>query len=69
MLQYTNGFSSAIDSQKEEVIINFTQQAPVFDVEGNVVEVQVENIIGLAMGKSMAENLVEVLNGLLSEME
>lgn len=69
MLQYTNGFSCAIDPTREEVIINYTQQAPIFDEDGNVTKVKVEEVIGLAMGRGMAENLVEALNGLLNDSD
>lgn len=69
MLQYTNGFSCATDPLKEEMIINFGQQMPSYDEEGNVVGVKVEEVVTLAMGRSTTERLINSLIELLDENE
>lgn len=67
MLQYTNGFSCAVDPAREEIIIKFGQQAPVYDDDGNVVDVKIEDVVDLAMGRSTAERLIDSLIELLDE--
>lgn len=69
MLQYTNGFSCAVDPAREEIIINFGQQAPVYDAEGNVADIKVEDVVALAMGRSTAERLINSLIELLDDDE
>lgn len=66
MLQYVNGFSCAIDSEKEDVILNFVQRSPVIDEEGIQEETQVETVSSLIMGKAVAERLLEALEELLT---
>lgn len=61
MLQYTNGFSCAMDQEEEEIIINFVQQSPVLDDEGKVKEVKSEEVISLVMRKALVEKLLETL--------
>ncbi len=67
MLQFTNGFSCAMDQQKEELMINFIQQIPEIGDDGKTENVRIEEVINLVMGKVMAQNLLEALSGILSE--
>ena len=67
MLQFTTGFSCAMDQQKEELIINFIQQIPEIGDDGKTENVRIEEVINLVMGKVMAQNLLEALSGILSE--
>ncbi len=67
MLQFTNGFSCAMDKQKEELMINFIQQIPEIGDDGKTENVRIEEVINLVMGKVMAQNLLEALSEILSE--
>ena len=62
MLQFTNGFSCAMDQQKEELMINFIQQIPEIGDDGKTENVRIEEVINLVMGKVMAQNLLEALS-------
>ena len=67
MLQFTNGFSCAMEKQKEELMINFIQQIPEIGDDGKTENVRIEEVINLVMGKVMAQNLLEALSEILSE--
>lgn len=69
MLQYTNAFSCALDQEKEEVIINFIQNSPVFDIEGNMAEVKSEEVISLVMRKAIVDKLIAALCEITDEDE
>lgn len=65
MLQYVNGFSCAIDSEKEDFIINFVQRIPRFEIEGIQEDMITENVTSLVMGKAVAEKLLKALQEML----
>lgn len=65
MLQFTNGFSCAMDQENGELIVNFIQQAPRVDDNGETAEVSVSEVVSLVMGKVMAQKLAESINELL----
>lgn len=67
MLQFTNGFTCAMDRKKGEVIINFMQQTPQFDSAGNVQSVSIETTNSMVMNRITAEELIANLNDILSE--
>ncbi len=67
MVQYVNGFSCALDSEKEDLIINFVQRIPVIEEDGILEEAQVENVASVVMGKIVAEKLLDVLKEILDD--
>lgn len=67
MLQFTNGFSCAMDQKKEELMINFVQQVPEIGEDGKTQSVQVEDVIKLVMGKVLAQDLLDALTEILVE--
>lgn len=67
MLQFTNGFSCAMDQSKGEMILKFFQQSPNLNDEGQVVDVQRENVVDLAMSTVTARNLVEIMGEILND--
>lgn len=66
MLQFTNGFSCAMDQEKEEVIITFVQQVPEIGEDGKTT-VTVEEVTRLVMGKVTAQNLSDGLAEILTD--
>lgn len=66
MLQFTNGFSCAVDQSKGEMIVKFMQQSPVLDNGGNIVDVQTEEVVTLAMSIVTAANLVDIIGEILN---
>jgi hypothetical protein len=66
MLQFTNGFSCAMDQAKEELILRFVQQVPEIGEGGVAESVTVEEVSNLVMGRVMAQNLLEALNEILT---
>lgn len=67
MLQFTNGFTCALDQEKEELIITFVQQIPQIESDGKTTNINVEEVVKLVMGKVTAQNLIEGLNEVLTE--
>lgn len=67
MLQFTNGFSCAMNQDKGELFITFVQQFPKFDEDGNATNVEVEEVVKLVMGKDTAQNLIDGLNEVMTE--
>lgn len=67
MLQFTNGFSCAMDQKKEELMINFVQQVPEIGEDGKTQSVQVEDVIKLVMGKVLAQDLLDALTEILAD--
>ncbi len=67
MLQFTNGFSCAMDQEKEELMINFIQQIPNIDEGSKVNSTRVEEVAQLVMGKVLARNLLDALTQVLEE--
>ena len=65
MLQYVNGFSCAMDSEKDELIIKLLQRSPDFtDDNDGVIMDEVETIV---MGKVTAQRLLEGLKEMLED--
>lgn len=69
MLQFVNGFTCAVDSEKQEFIINFIQRIPKIEDGGIQSETIVENVSSIVMGKSLAEKLVEAVQDMLEAEE
>lgn len=69
MLQFTNGFSCAVDQEKGDLIINFIQQVPKWETEEGETEVKMEEVVSLVMGKVMAQRLAESLSEICKEDE
>lgn len=67
MIQYTNGFTCAMDNEKGEVIINFIQQSPQIEEDGTIKEIKVEQVASLVMGKVTAKNMLDNLSKMLEE--
>lgn len=69
MLQYTNGFSFALDREKESLIMNCVQRIPKI-IDGKMgEETEVENVATLVMDKTTAETLLKALKTLLENEE
>ena len=66
MLQFTNGFTCALDQEKEELIITFVQQVPKIENDGKATHIEVEEVVKLVMGKVTAQNLIEGLSEVLA---
>ena len=66
MLQFTNGFTCALDQEKEELIITFVQQVPQIENDGKATHREVEEVVKLVMGKVTAQNLIEGLSEVLA---
>ena len=65
MLQYVNGFSCAMDSEKDELIIKLLQRSPDFaDDNDGVIMDEVATIV---MGKVTAQRLLEGLKEMLED--
>lgn len=67
MLQYTNGFSCAMDNEKESLIINFIQEMPQIDNGAMKDETMIENVTTLVMDKATAEKLLNALKQMLGD--
>lgn len=67
MLQFINGFSCAMDQEKEELIITFVQQVPEIGEDGKATTVKVEEVVKLVMGKVTAQNLSDGLAEILTD--
>lgn len=67
MLQFTNGFSCAMDQEKEELIITFVQHVPEIGEDGKTTTVTVEEVTRLVMGKVTAQNLLDGLAEILAD--
>lgn len=65
MLQYVNGFSCAVDSEKEEFIINFVQRIPKINENGIQEELTTETVSSIVMGVAVAERLLDTLEEML----
>ena len=66
MLQYTNGFTCAVDNDKQSLIINFVQTVPIIDINGNVERNETEQIASIVMSYASAVNLSQVLENVLN---
>jgi hypothetical protein len=67
VLQYTNGFSCAINGEKTEIVIHFVQNCPGFDESGKVSSLVNEPVTTLIMHKDVASGLISALTRLLSD--
>lgn len=67
MVQYVNGFSCAINEEKGEFMLNYTQRFPKI-VQGNLEdENETEIVSSLVMNTQVAERLRDALNDLLGD--
>ena len=65
MLQYVNGFSCAMDSEKDELIIKLLQRSPDFTDDND--GVIVDEVATIVMGKVTAQHLLEGLKEMLED--
>ena len=65
MLQYVNGFSCAMDSEKDEMIIKLLQRSPDFTDDND--GVIMDEVTTIVMGKVTAQHLLEGLKEMLED--
>lgn len=65
MLQYVNGFSCAMDSEKDELIIKLLQRSPDFTDDND--GVIMDEAATIVMGKVTAQRLLEGLKEMLED--
>ena len=65
MLQYVNGFSCAMDSEKDELIIKLLQRSPDFTDDND--GVIMDEVVTIVMGKVTAQHLLEGLKEMLKD--
>ena len=65
MLQYVNGFSCAMDSEKDELIIKLLQRSPDFTDDND--GVIMDEVATIVMGKATAQRLLEGLKEMLED--
>ncbi len=65
MLQYVNGFSCAMDSEKDELIIKLLQRSPDFTDDND--GVIMDEVATIVMGKVTAQCLLEGLKEMLED--
>lgn len=65
MLQYVNGFSCAMDSKKDELIIKLLQRSPDFTDDND--GVIMDEVATIVMGKVTAQRLLEGLKEMLED--
>ena len=65
MLQYVNGFSCAMDSEKDELIIKLLQRSPDFTDDND--GVIMDEVATIVMGKVTAQRLLEGLKEMLED--
>ena len=65
MLQYVNGFSCAMDSEKDELIIKLLQRSPDFTDDNDCVIM--DEVATIVMGKVTAQRLLEGLKEMLED--
>ena len=65
MLQYVNGFSCAMDSEKDELIIKLLQRSPDFTDDND--GVIMDEVATIVMWKVTAQRLLEGLKEMLED--
>ena len=65
MLQYVNGFSCAMDSEKDEMIIKLLQRSPDFTDDND--GVIMDEVATIVMGKVTAQRSLEGLREMLED--
>ena len=65
MLQYVNGFSCAMDSEEDEMIIKLLQRSPDFTDDND--GVIMDEVATIVMGKVTAQRLLEGLREMLED--
>jgi hypothetical protein len=65
MLQYVNGFSCAMDSEKDELIIKLLQRSPDFTDDND--GVIMDEVATIVMGKVTTQRLLEGLKEMLED--
>lgn len=69
MLQYVNGFSCALNEEKEEFILNFVQRFPKIKDGKMENETDVEVVSSLVMDMQIAKRLKNALGEMLEDEE
>lgn len=67
MYEYVNGYSCAVDTECDNVVLNFRQRVPSFDDEGKLVKVEVSSVASIIMDLDMAKQLGKALCNLGEE--
>ena len=69
MNQYANAFSCAKDNSGAEIVINFGQNTPVFNDNGDLDKVVREPVASIVMNSEHAKQFLNILSDLLKEDE
>lgn len=65
MNTYVNRFVFTANNFKEEVVLSFSQESPIFASDGEVTNVTVDPVANLVMNNRMARDLAEKLLAML----
>lgn len=69
MNTYVNRFAFTANNFKEEIVLSFSQESPIFTSDGAITDVTVDSVANLVMNNRMARDLAEKLLAMLdSEM-
>lgn len=66
MYTYANGFQLSVKNDKSEVLLRFTQAAPVLSREGAITDTQEEVVSSVIINGQLAKKLIDNLTELLS---
>jgi len=69
MYQYANGYSCAMDNDKNTVVLHFRQSGPKFGRDGTVEETEVVPVASIIMNLDMAHALGKSLCSLIEEAD
>lgn len=65
MNAYVNRFAFTANNYKEEIVLSFSQESPVFASDGEITDVELEPVACLFMNNRMARELAEKLLAML----
>ena len=69
MQTFTNSFNIAVNKSKTEVVLNFSQVAPIMDEDHTVKDIETFPVASLVMTGENAQRLIAVLSNLLRNEE
>lgn len=69
MYQYINGFTCAVGSDKNTIMLSFRQKAPFFDNDGKLVDTELIQVASVVMDKKLAEELGKTLASAANHFE
>lgn len=58
---YTNKFSFAANNYKDEIVLSFSQECPVFTPDHGITDSNIEPVANLVMSSRLAHELAEKL--------